>query len=80
MMLNILVQFCEGVIVLIFGKFVCEEDYIFVYQLMFFVGYSFDVDEELMDVMIVLIGGGLVYLYMVIEVLVDGVVWVGLNC
>lgn len=47
---------------------------------MLFVGYCFDVEEELMDVMIVLMGGGFVYLYFVIEVFVDGVVRVGLNC
>lgn len=79
MMLNTPVQFREGVTALTFGKFAREEDYTLVHQLMSSVGYSFDVDEELMDVMTALTGGGPAYLYMAIEALADGAVRAGLN-
>ena len=43
------------------------------------VGYCFDVDEDLMDVMTALTGGGPAYVYLAIEALADGAVRAGLN-
>lgn len=79
MMLNTPVQFREGVTACTFGKFASEEDYALIHQLMSSVGYCFDVDEELMDVMTALTGGGPAYVYLAIEALADGAVRVGLN-
>lgn len=79
MMLNTPVQFREGVTAVTFGKFASEEDYTLIHQLMSSVGYCFDVDEELMDVMTALTGGGPAYVYLAIEALADGAVRVGLN-
>lgn len=79
MMLNTPVQFREGVTAVTFGKFAGDDDYAFVHQLMSSVGYCFDVEEELMDVMTALTGGGPAYLYLAIEALADGAVRAGLN-
>ena len=79
LMLNTPVQFREGVTAVTFGKFATDEDYALMHQLMSSVGYCFDVDEELMDVMTALTGGGPAYVYLAIEALADGAVRVGLN-
>ena len=79
LMLNTPVQFREGVTAVTFGKFATDEDYALMHQLMTSVGYCFDVDEELMDVMTALTGGGPAYVYLAIEALADGAVRVGLN-
>lgn len=79
MMLNTPVQFREGVTAVTFGKFASEEDYSLIHLLMSSVGYCFDVEEELMDVMTALTGGGPAYVYLAIEALADGAVRVGLN-
>ena len=79
LMLNTPVQFREGVTAVTFGKFATDEDYALMHHLMSSVGYCFDVDEELMDVMTALTGGGPAYVYLAIEALADGAVRVGLN-
>lgn len=55
----------------------CVKDIILVYEMMFLVGYCVDVNENLMVMVIVLMIVG--FMYVVIDVLVDGVVCVGLN-
>ncbi|EDO47070.1 predicted protein [Nematostella vectensis] len=79
MMLNTPVQFREGVTAMTFGKFAREEDYKDIHELMSSVGYCFEVDEDLMDVMTALTGGGPAYLYLAIEAMADGAVRAGLN-
>ena len=79
MMLNTPVQFREGVTAVTFGKFARDEDHSLVHDLMSKVGYCFEVDEDLMDVMTALTGGGPAYVYLAIEALADGAVRAGLN-
>ena len=79
MMLNTPIQFREGVTAVTYGKFARDEDKTLVDQLMSSVGYCFEVDEDLMDVMTGLSGGGPAYVYMAIEAMADGAVRAGLN-
>lgn len=79
MMLNTPVQFREGVTAVTFGKFARDEDQTLVHRLMSSVGYCFDVEEDLMDIMTGLTGGGPAYIYLAIEAMADGAVRAGLN-
>lgn len=79
MMLNTPIQFREGVTAVTFGKFAREEDVSLIHKLMSSVGYCLEVEEDHMDVMTALMGGGPAYFYLAIEALADGGVLAGLN-
>ena len=79
MMINTPVQFREGVSAVTFGRFAQDEDCEMIHQMMSSVGYSFEIEEDLQDVMTALTGGGPAYVYLAIEALADGAVRVGLN-
>lgn len=79
MMVNTPVQFREGVSAVTFGRFARDEDCDMIHEMMNSVGYSFEIDEDLQDVMTALTGGGPAYIYLAIEALADGAVRVGLN-
>lgn len=79
MMLNTPIQFREGVTAVTFGKFAREEDVSLIHRLMSSVGYCLEVEEDHMDVMTALMGGGPAYFYLAIEALADGGVLAGLN-
>jgi len=80
MMLNSAVQFSEGVTATAYGKFSQDKgSRALVHDLMSSLGHCVDVNEDLMELMTALTGGGPAYMYVVIDALADGAVRAGLN-
>jgi len=80
MMLNSAVQLSEGVTATAYGKFSQDEgSRAVVHGLMSSLGHCVDVNEDLMELMTALTGGGPAYMYVVIDALADGAVRAGLN-